>query len=122
MGREGNEGRRAVCRFADKLRRLAEDAKKRFPDLPYDVEADILKYKDIAARVLPFVGDSVDYINTAWEQGALLSPTSSPNLLCALPFPFLSVVEENVGMWDVKERQRCITHGHVRFVCWEGLQ
>jgi adenylosuccinate synthase len=59
--------------FVDKLRALAADAKKRFPELPYDVEEDIRKYKDIAARVLPFVGDSVEYINTAWEQGVPLA-------------------------------------------------
>lgn len=57
-------------RFAEKLRVLALDGQKRFPGFVYDVEGDIETYKEVARRVLPFVGDTVDYINAAWESGA----------------------------------------------------
>lgn len=69
--------------FENKLRALAEDAKKRFPDLPYNVEEDLRMYKEIASLVLPFVGDSVDYINTAWEQG----PSFITNIISQITKP-----------------------------------
>ena len=41
--------------FADKLRKLAMDGTKRFEGFQYDVEADIVKFVEIAQRVSPSV-------------------------------------------------------------------
>lgn len=49
--------------FADKLRKLSMDGVKRFDNFEYDVEADIENYKQIAANVAPYVGDTVNKIN-----------------------------------------------------------
>eukprot|EP00884_Botryococcus_braunii_P017253 jgi/Botrbrau1/4210/Bobra.0044s0013.1 len=86
--------------FVDKLRALAADAKKRFPELPYDVEEDIRKYKDIAARVLPFVGDSVEYINTAWEQGRKILIEGANATMLDIDFgtyPFVTSSNPSIG-------------------------
>ena len=55
--------------FEAKLRSLAADAKARFPDLAYDVDADVEAYKEYAARTLPLVGDTVSIINDAVDAG-----------------------------------------------------
>ena len=55
--------------FADKLRKLAADAKARFPDLPYDAEADIKAYEQLSKRLLPFVTDTIEYVNDAHAAG-----------------------------------------------------
>lgn len=58
--------------FADKLRKLALDGSRRFQDFDYDVEADIAKYKDMAAVVAPYVVDSVQLIHEWVAQGKRL--------------------------------------------------
>ncbi|KAK9821171.1 hypothetical protein WJX74_004111 [Apatococcus lobatus] len=55
--------------FADKLRKLAWDGSKRFEGWQYDVEADIAKYAELREKVLPLVVDTVDLINTGYEEG-----------------------------------------------------
>lgn len=56
-------------RFADGLRKLAADARARFPNINYDVEAEIVAYKKHAERIRPFVTDTVLYVNKAAQGG-----------------------------------------------------
>ena len=56
-------------KFATGLRALAKDAAARFDDFQYDVEAEIVRYKDIAKRIEPFIADTVDYVNKAHADG-----------------------------------------------------
>lgn len=55
--------------FAEKLKRLAWDGQRRFENFQYDVDQDLEQYKAIAARLLPYVTDTITYINDAYEQG-----------------------------------------------------
>lgn len=56
-------------RFADALRKLAADARARFPGINYDVEAEIETYKGLAERIRPYVTDTVHYVNKAAKAG-----------------------------------------------------
>ncbi|KAK9787238.1 hypothetical protein WJX73_003087 [Symbiochloris irregularis] len=58
-----------LSNFADKLRRLADDGRRRFDNWQYDVEADIEKYKEIAQRIQPFIADTVAHLNDAYDEG-----------------------------------------------------
>lgn len=55
--------------FAEKLRKLANDGKKRFDNMEYDVEADIHKYTQLAEKLKPYVGDTIEYLNNAYDEG-----------------------------------------------------
>lgn len=55
--------------FAEKLRKLAMDGKKRFEDMSYDVEEDIAMYTSLAAKLKPYVGDTIELLNDAYDQG-----------------------------------------------------
>ena len=56
-------------KFATALRALAADAAARFDGFEYDVEAEIERYKDIAARIEPFIADTLEYVNDAYDNG-----------------------------------------------------
>ena len=56
-------------KFATALRALAADAAARFDGFEYDVEAEIGRYKDIAARIEPFIADTLEYVNDAYDNG-----------------------------------------------------
>ncbi|PNH07609.1 Adenylosuccinate synthetase, chloroplastic, partial [Tetrabaena socialis] len=61
---------RSLDTFADKLRKLSLDGSKRFGEgYAYDVEADIVKYQELAKQVLPMVTDTVDLLHTAYAEG-----------------------------------------------------
>jgi adenylosuccinate synthase len=55
--------------FAEKLRKLALDGERRFADFNYDVDEEIERYKEIAATVAPYVGDTVFQINEWADSG-----------------------------------------------------
>lgn len=57
--------------FAEKVRKLFEDAQKRFPDGlgGYDIEGEITRYTELSHRLEPFVADTVAYINDAVDAG-----------------------------------------------------
>lgn len=60
---------RDMSQFADKLRRLADDGRRRFSDWQYDVEADIKLYDELSRKLLPFISDTVETINDAYDSG-----------------------------------------------------
>lgn len=51
------------------MRALAADAAARFDRFEYDVEAEIVRYKDIAKRIEPFIADTVEFVNDAHKAG-----------------------------------------------------
>lgn len=86
--------------FAAKLRVLALDAQKRFEGFQYDVEADIEQYKEIAKKVLPFVGDTVELINDAWESGKRILVEGANATMLDLDFgtyPFVTSSNPSIG-------------------------
>ncbi|KAG7085739.1 hypothetical protein E1B28_003282 [Marasmius oreades] len=55
--------------FAQKFRKLVEGRFKRYGHFEYDTEGEILRYKDLAERLRPYVIDSVVYIHHAIASG-----------------------------------------------------
>ncbi|KAK9819397.1 hypothetical protein WJX81_005112 [Elliptochloris bilobata] len=91
---------RDLATFADKLRVLARDGAQRFEGFQYDVEADIERYGAIARRVLPFVGDTVDFVNTAYEAGRRILVEGANATMLDLDFgtyPFVTSSNPSVG-------------------------
>jgi adenylosuccinate synthase len=37
-----------------------------------DLEAELVRYKELAERVKPFVGDTIDYLNKSYAEGKLI--------------------------------------------------
>lgn len=57
--------------FETKLRRLADGYKKRFGDLlEYDVEEEIVRFREYREKLPEFVVDAVNYMQTAQASGA----------------------------------------------------
>ncbi|KAI3615097.1 adenylosuccinate synthetase [Moniliophthora roreri] len=55
--------------FAQKFRKLVEGRFKRYGHFEYDTEGEIVRYKELAARLKPYVVDSVVYIHQAIASG-----------------------------------------------------
>ncbi|KAJ6554048.1 AMPSase 1 [Mycena vulgaris] len=55
--------------FADKFRKLVEGRFKRYGHFEYDTEGEIERYKILAARLKPYVIDSVAYLHQALATG-----------------------------------------------------
>mmetsp|Transcript_15826 Transcript_15826/g.34315 ORF Transcript_15826/g.34315 Transcript_15826/m.34315 type:complete len:509 (-) Transcript_15826:473-1999(-) len=52
-----------------RLGTMFNDAKARYPDFSGDFEAELARYKELAERVRPFVGDTIAYLNKAHQEG-----------------------------------------------------
>lgn len=87
--------------FATKLRLLAVEGQKRFgKDFVYDVEADIAHYRDIAETVKPLITDTVDYINTAYEEGKRILIEGANATMLDLDFgtyPYVTSSNPSIG-------------------------
>jgi adenylosuccinate synthase len=87
--------------FASKLRLLALEGQKRFgEDFVYDVEADIAHYRDIAETVKPLITDTVDYINTAYENGKRILIEGANATMLDLDFgtyPYVTSSNPSIG-------------------------
>lgn len=86
--------------FATKLRNLALDGSKRFDGFQYNVEDDLQKYVDIAQRVLPFVGDTIHYVNEAYESGKRVLVEGANATMLDLDFgtyPFVTSSNPSIG-------------------------
>ncbi|KAJ7172640.1 adenylosuccinate synthase [Mycena filopes] len=55
--------------FAEKFRKLVEGRFKRYGHFEYDTEGEILRYQALAARLKPYVIDSVVYLHQALAAG-----------------------------------------------------
>ncbi|KIJ34651.1 hypothetical protein M422DRAFT_34996, partial [Sphaerobolus stellatus SS14] len=55
--------------FAEKFRKIVEGRFKRYGHFEYDTEGEILRYKEFAERLRPYVIDSVTYIHNALAEG-----------------------------------------------------
>ncbi|CAG9789447.1 unnamed protein product [Diatraea saccharalis] len=55
--------------FAEKFRTLTESYKRMFPSLEVDVESELTRYKEYAARIRPLVRDTVSYLYKEIQSG-----------------------------------------------------
>ncbi len=64
------------------------------------LQADIEQYKEIAKKVLPFVGDTVELINDAWESGKRILVEGANATMLDLDFgtyPFVTSSNPSIG-------------------------
>ncbi|KAL3675013.1 hypothetical protein R1sor_024961 [Riccia sorocarpa] len=54
--------------FKDKLEVLLKDAASRFPEFTYDLDAEMERYRIYAERLVPYITDTVHFINEAHRQ------------------------------------------------------
>ncbi|KAL6751939.1 Adenylosuccinate synthetase [Haematococcus lacustris] len=87
--------------FADKLRKLAMDGSKRFGDgFTYDVEKDIAYYRQLAEVVRPYITDTIDYLNTAYESGQRILIEGANATMLDLDFgtyPYVTSSNPSIG-------------------------
>lgn len=86
--------------FSDKLERLAADAQKRFPDLPYDAAADAAQHQKLAAKLAPLVTDTIDYVNEAHSQGKRILIEGANATMLDIDFgtyPFVTSSNPSIG-------------------------
>lgn len=87
-------------KFAAQLRTLAADAAARFPDFAYDVEAEIEAYKAYAARIAPFIADTVTLVNEQHKAGKRVLVEGANATMLDLDFgtyPFVTSSNPSLG-------------------------
>lgn len=86
--------------FATKLRKLALDGSQRFDGWEYDVEADIVAYADVAARVAPYVADTVFTVNKWANEGRRILIEGANATMLDLDFgtyPYVTSSNPSIG-------------------------
>jgi len=87
-------------RFEAGLRALAADAAARFPDFEYDVEAEIVRYREYAKRVEPFIADTVQMVNEQHAAGKRVLVEGANATMLDLDFgtyPFVTSSNPSLG-------------------------
>ncbi|KAF7296582.1 Adenylosuccinate synthetase [Mycena chlorophos] len=86
--------------FADKFRKLVEGRFKRYGTFEYDTEGEILRYKELAARLKPYVVDSVVYLHKALRDGKRVLVEGANAAMLDLDFgtyPFVTSSSTTIG-------------------------
>ncbi|KAJ6482856.1 AMPSase 1 [Mycena vitilis] len=86
--------------FADKFRKLVENRFKRYGHFEYDTEGEILRYQTLAARLKPYVIDSVVYLHEALAAGKRVLVEGANAAMLDLDFgtyPFVTSSATTVG-------------------------
>ncbi|CAG9464858.1 unnamed protein product [Pedinophyceae sp. YPF-701] len=87
--------------FAEKFRALCADAMKRFPDIEYDVEAELARYTGpLKDRLLPYVTDSVALVNGAYNRGDKILVEGANATMLDIDFgtyPFVTSSNPSIG-------------------------
>merc|ERR1712230_254022 len=86
--------------FAEKFRKLVENRFKRYGHFEYDTEAEILRYKELAQRLRPYVVDGVSFIHDALASGKRVLLEGANALLLDLDFgtyPYVTSSSTSIG-------------------------
>lgn len=86
--------------FAEKLQALVNDASQRFDDFEYNVDAEIQLYKELAARVAPYVTDTALFLNDSIDQGKRVLIEGGQAAMLDIDFgtyPFVTSSNPTVG-------------------------
>ncbi|EJD53279.1 Adenylosuccinate synthetase [Auricularia subglabra TFB-10046 SS5] len=86
--------------FAAKFRKIVEGRFKRYGHFEYDTEAEILRYKELAERLRPFVVDSVSYVHEALAAGKRILVEGGQALMLDIDFgtyPYVTSSSTSVG-------------------------
>ncbi|KAJ8075936.1 Adenylosuccinate synthase [Marasmius tenuissimus] len=86
--------------FAQKFRKLVEGRFKRYGHFEYDTEGEILRYKELAERLRPYVTDSVVYIHQAIAAGKNILVEGANALMLDIDYgtyPYVTSSSTGVG-------------------------
>ncbi|KAK0463477.1 AMPSase 1 [Desarmillaria tabescens] len=86
--------------FAQKFKKLVEGRFKRYGYFEYDTEGEIERYKELAARLKPFVVDSVVYLHQAIASGKRVLVEGANALMLDLDYgtyPFVTSSNTTIG-------------------------
>jgi len=87
-------------KFAEKYQNLVKFYQKSYPDLKVDVDAEVKKYVEIYQKVEPYVVDSVDYINSAYDSGKRIMIEGANATMLDIDFgtyPFVTSSNASIG-------------------------
>lgn len=90
---------RFMKHFEENLRRNVDELQKRF-QFEYDVEAEIEKYRSYAEKLDSMIIDSVEYVNTAHEEGKKILVEGANATMLDLDFgtyPFVTSSNPSIG-------------------------
>ena len=86
--------------FANKLRTLVDDAARRFDDFQYDVDAELVAYRQLADRVAPYIADTALFLNQSIDQGKRVLIEGGQAAMLDIDFgtyPFVTSSNPTVG-------------------------
>ncbi|KAF8498359.1 Adenylosuccinate synthetase [Gautieria morchelliformis] len=86
--------------FAQKFRKIVEGRFKRYGHFEYDTEGEILRYKDLAQRLQPYVVDSVTYLHSAIARGKQVLVEGANALMLDIDYgtyPFVTSSSTSIG-------------------------
>ncbi|KAK3286168.1 hypothetical protein CYMTET_6263 [Cymbomonas tetramitiformis] len=84
----------------ERLEVLFDDTKKRFPSFEGDLDAELERYAELAARVDPFICDTVEYVNKAFKEGKLILVEGANATMLDIDFgtyPFVTSSNPSIG-------------------------
>ncbi|KAG7697736.1 hypothetical protein KL930_000209 [Ogataea haglerorum] len=88
--------------FETRLRRLVDTRFKRYGEFDFDVEAEIVKYKDLREKIKPFVVDSVQFMHEALEKKKKILIEGANALMLDIDFgTYPYVTSSNTGIGGV---------------------
>ena len=86
--------------FENKFRALVTSRHRRYGDFEYDVEAELVRYKEYAERLRPFIVDNVSYLYKAFHEKKRLLVEGANALMLDLDFgtyPYVTSSNTTVG-------------------------
>lgn len=86
--------------FESRFRATVENRHKRYGGFEYDVENEIVRYRELAERIRPFVVDSISYIHKAIEDNKRILVEGANALMLDLDFgtyPYVTSSSTGVG-------------------------
>ncbi|KAG9127533.1 hypothetical protein FRC07_012549 [Ceratobasidium sp. 392] len=86
--------------FATKFRKLVEGRFKRYGHFEYDTEGEIVRYKEFAERLQPYVIDTLSFIHKAIDEKKRVLVEGANALMLDLDFgtyPFVTSSSTNIG-------------------------
>jgi adenylosuccinate synthase len=86
--------------FREKFSNLVSIYKKTYPDIQIDTNAEVNRYLDYYQKISPLIVDSVDYINSAYEQGKRIMIEGANATMLDIDFgtyPFVTSSNASIG-------------------------
>ena len=86
--------------FEARFRAMVANKRKRYGDFDYDIDSELLLYKQLAAKLRPYVIDSVKYINDAIKNNKKILVEGANALMLDLDFgtyPFVTSSNTSIG-------------------------